>query len=122
MSLVIPNKKWFKFSSFSCSSGKCLSGIWCATLSINFQLTAPDGPAGSVTRFCQILPLWPKNQSIWEFLRVYLVFGIFRTSLANYYAIGQIVIVLNGQNIEKLSSHPVTLSRRHLRNFSTINF
>ena len=48
-----------------------------------------------MTRFGQILPLWPKNQSIWEFLRVYLVFGIFRTTLANYYAVRQIFIEMN---------------------------
>ena len=110
MSLVIPNKKWFKFSSFSCSSGKWLSGICCATLSINFQLNAPDGPAGSVTRFCQILPLWQYLKYVvqWYCLFIWCLakFWIF---LAIFKAICLFFFVANGHNLKKKPSHLVTL-------------
>ena len=54
----------------------------------------------SVTRFVEILPLWQNFKSLWgTFWMGYLAFGKLLYQLWNFYATGQIVIVVNSQRL-----------------------
>ena len=66
--------------------------------------------ASSVTRFCDILPLWQNFKALGNFDQIYLVFGKTLNLLWQInFAIGQIFIVVNGRILSKLSSDLVTL-------------
>ena len=61
-----------------------------------------------VTRFGEISPLWQNFKSLWAiFLMVHLLFCKILVQLWHFYAIGQIVIVVNGQ---RLNSYIATWS------------
>ena len=47
--------------------------------------------------------LWQQKLSLWQNLE---------PTLTNFYAIGQIFLIVNSQMLKKLSSHVVTLRRR----------
>ena len=62
-----------------------------------------------VTRFGEISPLWQNFKSLWAiFLMVHLLFCKVLVQLWHFYAIGQIVIVVNGQ---RLNSYIATWSQ-----------
>ena len=65
-----------------------------------------------MTRFGEISPLWQKLRNVWQYLKVYLVFGkVVKPLWDNFYSSGKnIFIVVNGQILKKLSDHLVTLS------------
>ena len=53
-----------------------------------------------MTRFVEILPLWQNFKSLWgTFWMGYLAFGKLLYQLWNFYATGQIVIVVNSQRL-----------------------
>ena len=57
--------------------------------------------------------LWQQKLSLWQFLEGLIVLGQnFEPTLTNFYAIGQIFLIVNSQMLKKLSSHVVTLRRR----------
>ena len=59
--------------------------------------------SNSVTRFAVILPLWQNQLDLWQFLRVYFLFGILlNLSWQILYVIGQIFIDENGQKLKNI--------------------
>ena len=59
---------------------------------------------GSVTRFGEILPLWPIFKIFGNIFKVYLVVGkVFSSLWYNLYAFGQIFIAENGQILKAQS-------------------
>ena len=65
---------------------------------------------GSVTRFGEILPLWPIFKIFGNIFKVYLVVGkVFSSLWYNLYAFGQIFIAENGQILKAQSGRLVTL-------------
>ena len=72
--------------------------------------------SSKVTRFCEISPLWQIFQkSLWPFKRLLNIWQTFEPTLAHCYAIGQIFIVVNGQN-ETKSGYLVTLNSQGTMN------
>ena len=61
----------------------------------------------TVTRLVEILPFWQKFQSLWPFLKVYLVFAKFWTNSGKhiYYATWQISIVVNDQILNRYTTY-----------------
>ena len=56
----------------------------------------------SVTKLGEISPLWQKKLSLWQFLKVYLIFGkIVNLLWQLFHSIGQKLIVVKGQIVKE---------------------
>ena len=64
----------------------------------------------NATRFGEISPLWRVFSYLWQFFECFFhICQNFEPTLATFYRIGQMFIVVNGQILNKLSNHLVTL-------------
>ena len=74
--------------------------------------SAKENVMNSVNRFGEIPPLWQNCKSLWQFsLALFSIWQNVEHTLKKCvsYWIGQVFFVVNGQTLEKLSSHLVTL-------------
>ena len=70
----------------------------------NSKVSNPNIVLTSVTRFSENSPLWQQKLSLWQFFEgLFTIAQNFKPTLAIFYAIGQIFIVVPKQpNIEKI--------------------